>query len=444
MGKTVAVSFEEDSIKIVHASLKGNNLTVDKTEAVDYIEFDSYLKREKATEFVVTYDFKEAYHGLLNIPAVKSKYLEKILESEVKRATSLKDISFVYTPVSEKVVEGQKIMEVFYFAINNEVLHDVVDRFYEFGKVVKAVYPTVFSAASLINMQTSGEPNLGVLGAERDRLAFFSIKGTVYFIRNYESLEPEFSDYDIQNINMTINYCEQQIKAEPSSVLVLGNLCKSSSLTTVPTKPLVCLSKADNIHCDGEVFNEHILPIASFYASSSSNVLNREFKNIYMLNNYLSYASRAFVVLAVICIGLTLFELKNVIDRRSLIDSEKKKNYDVEAIFTEYSERVGKVNHYMPAVKFLNTSAPGIQKLLVSFSRMDLGNLRFTNISATAKKNNLFSVVINGKSLSDTYSSMQASLENMVDELDDTDGVKVTGPVLEMEKKTFMVEMDYK
>jgi hypothetical protein len=105
LGKTVAVSFEEDSIKIVHASLKGNSLAIDKTEAVDYLEFDSYLRREKATEFVVTYDFKEAHHGLLNIPAVKSKYIEKIIESEVKKATSLKDISFVYTPVSEKLMK---------------------------------------------------------------------------------------------------------------------------------------------------------------------------------------------------------------------------------------------------------------------------------------------------------------------------------------------------
>jgi hypothetical protein len=443
LGKTVAVSFEEDSIKIVHASLKGNNLAIDKTEAVDYLEFDSYLQREKATEFVVTYDFKEAFHGLLDIPAVKSKYLEKIVESEVKKATSLKDISFVYTPVSEKVVESQKILEVFYFAINNEVLHDVVDRFYEFGKVVKAVYPTVFSAASMINIQTSGEANLGVLGAGRERLAFFSTKGTVYFIRNYESLEPEFSDYDIQNINMTINYCEQHIKLEPSSVLVLGNLSKSSSLSTVTTKPLACLSKADNIHCDREVFNEYILPVASFYASRSSNILNREFKNIYMLNNYLAYASRAFVVFAVICIGLIFFEMGNVMDRKSLIESEKNKNSDVEAIFTEYSEREDKVNRYVPAVKFLNTSVPGIRKLLIFFSRMDLKDIRFTYISATAKKNNLFSVVLKGKSLVDAYSSTQASLKNMVDELDNTDGVKVTDTTLELEKKTFRVEMDY-
>ncbi len=47
MGKTVAVSFEEDSIKIVHASLKGNNLAIDKTKAVDYHEFDEIIKPDK-------------------------------------------------------------------------------------------------------------------------------------------------------------------------------------------------------------------------------------------------------------------------------------------------------------------------------------------------------------------------------------------------------------
>ena len=139
MAKTVAVSFEENSIKIVHASLKGNNLSIDKTETVDYFEFETYLQKEKATEFVVTYDFKEAYHGVLETPVVKSKYLEKIVESELRKATSLKDISFVYTPIGEKVVENRKELEVFYFAVNNEVLRDVVDKFYEFGKVVKAV-----------------------------------------------------------------------------------------------------------------------------------------------------------------------------------------------------------------------------------------------------------------------------------------------------------------
>jgi hypothetical protein len=324
------------------------------------------------------------------------------------------------------------------------VLHDVVDRFYEFGKVVKAVYPAVFSAASLINIQTSGEANLGVLGTGRQRMAFLSMKGTVYFIRNYESLEPVFSDFDIQNINMTINYCEQHIKTGPSSVLVLGDLSRSSSLSSVTTKPLACLSKTDNIHCGREVFNEYILPVASFYASRSSNILNRDFKNVYMLNKYLAYASRAFVVFAVICIGLIFIEMKSVTDRTSLIDSEKKKNSDVEAIFTEYSEKEDKIDHYVTAVKFLNASVPSIQELLILFSRMDLKDLRFTYISAAAKKNNLFSVVLEGKSLVDEFSSTQASLKNMVDELDNADGVKVTKTILELENKTFRVEMDYK
>ena len=130
MGKTIAVSFEENSIKIVHASLKGNNLTIEKTEAVDYMEFDSYLQTEKATEFVVTYDFKEAFHGVLAVPAVQSKYLAKIVESEIRKATSLKEVSFVFAPLHEKMVEHRKMLEVFYFAINNNMIIIMINIIY--------------------------------------------------------------------------------------------------------------------------------------------------------------------------------------------------------------------------------------------------------------------------------------------------------------------------
>ncbi len=443
MGKTIAVSFEENSIKIVHASLKGNNLTIEKTEAVDYMEFDSYLQNEKATEFVVTYDFKEAFHGVIEVPAVKSKYLAKIVESEIRKATSLKDVSIVFTPLNEKISDNRKILEVFYFAINNEVLHDVVDKFYEFGKVVKAVYPTVFSAASLIGIQSPGDINLGVLGSERERLAFLSRNGTVYFIRNYESIEPEFSDYDIQNINMTISYCEQNFRMEPSSVMVLGNLSDTSSLSTVTSQPLVCLSRADFIRCDRETFNEYILPVASFYAPRSSNILNRDFQNIYMLNNYLAYAARVFVLLTVICAGLIAYELKGVVDGKKLIESMKNNNQDIERIFSEYSEREEMKDQYMPVVEFLNKPAPSIRNLLISLSSADIRDIRFNLIKVTAKKNNQFSVLITGKGVLDKYSLMQASFKNLIDVLKNIKGVKIKSKIMELDKKKFIIEMEY-
>ena len=109
MSKTVAVSFEGDSVKIVHASLKGKALTVDKTEIISDDEFSYYLQKEKASNFIVTCDLRETYHDILSIPLLKTKYLEKIIESEIRKATGRKDLSFVYTLLGEKVADNRKM-----------------------------------------------------------------------------------------------------------------------------------------------------------------------------------------------------------------------------------------------------------------------------------------------------------------------------------------------
>ena len=75
---------------------------------------------------------------------------------------------------------------------------------------------------------------------------------------------------------------------------------------------------------------------------------------------------------------------------------------------------------------------------------MDLGDLKFSSVSAAANKDNSFSVEINGDGFGDTYSSMQASFNNMVDKLKKIDGLKVADTAVDMSRKTFTIKMDYK
>lgn len=79
MRKTVSVSFEGNNVKIVHASLKGTTLSVDKTEIIPDDEFDYYLQKEKSSEFIVTCEFRETFHDVLTVPVLKTRYLEKVI-----------------------------------------------------------------------------------------------------------------------------------------------------------------------------------------------------------------------------------------------------------------------------------------------------------------------------------------------------------------------------
>lgn len=457
MGKAAAVSFEGEKVKIVHASLRGKNITIDRTEVVEESEFDNYLRKSKASEFIVTCDFKESFHDVITTPVVKEQYLSKIVETEIRKASARHDLVFIYTTIGEKVAGNKKVLEVFYFAVSKEAIRQVVERFYANGKTVRAVYPHVFSAASLFDSYLAGDAHMGIFGTGKARTIFFARKGpapakkttiensnSIYFIRNYESYETELSDFDIQNINMTISYCFQNIRLNPSAVYLMGGLAELPQISVTPTAPLTSLFRPEYITCGRETFNEFFLPVASFLTPGPSNILSQNFKNIYLLRTCMAYAVQAFVMLAALCVGFIFYEVKNASEKKERINLSKKGRADIEAVFTAYSEREEKINQYMPVVEFMNRPSPDIGKLLISLSEINFGDLTLNTINASLKEENTVSVSLEGKAVSDTYAAMQDSLDNVVKELRKSGNMEIADRSVDLKEKTFSIEMNYK
>jgi hypothetical protein len=444
LGKTVAVSFEGGNVKVVHASLKGRRVTIERSETIPESEFDDYLRRAKAAEFIVTGEFKESYHDVITTPVVKTQFLKKIIESEIRKVIIQKEFSFIYATIGEKVIENRKVLEVFYYAVTKDSIRNIIERFYNNGKMVRALYPSVFSAASLFDSHIAGEAQMGVFSSGKSRTVFFTKRGVVYFIRNYESYDTELSDFDIQNINMTISYCFQNIRINPSAVYLMGAFSGSSRSDAMSTAPLACLSMPEYIHCSRETFNEFIIPVASLFTRKSSNILSREFKEIYLLKNYMAYASKVFIILVLFCIGAISFELKSAAEKNDRIKLMRKSGVDAGKVLTELSSREEKIGQYRPLVEFLNKPEPSFQKLLISLGETDFVNLTLNMIKASAREDNTLSVSLNGAVYADTYSGMQDSLDHMINELQKMKHIEITDKSVELEDKTFTLEMNYK
>ncbi|RJQ56984.1 MAG: hypothetical protein C4526_00365 [Nitrospiraceae bacterium] len=444
MRKTAAVSFEGDSVRIVHASVRGKGITVKKTETVPENEFDNYLRREKASEFIVTCQFRESHHDIVTTPVVKEQFLRKIVESEIRKVITQKDFSFICAPVGEKVVENRKVMEVFYYAVPEDPVRNVVERFYDNGKTVSALYPSVFSAAALIGHGVYGEAAMGIFGAGKSRSAFFIKKGKIYFIRNYESFESELSDFDIQNINMTTSYCFQNLRLNPSSVFLIGALSDPLHINTMTTAPLACLSRPEYIHCDREIFNEFIVPVASFLAPKTSSILSGGFRMLYQVKNYMAYATKAFIILALLCAGAVSYEFRNMTEKKKQIQTAKKSGVDIVNVLAEYDARKEKVNKYMPVVEFLNRPSPDLQRLLISLGTTDIKGITLNKVNVLSENDNSLSVIFEGTALSDTYAAMQDSLDHMAEELVKLGNMEITRRSVELKDRTFTIEMKYK
>lgn len=444
MGKAVAVSFEGNAVKIVHASLKGKTVTVERAETIPENEFDNYLLREKAPEFIVTSDFKESYHDIITTPVVKKQFLEKILGSEIKKALTQKEFSFIYSIVGEKIIDNKRVMEVFYYAVPKESIRNKIERFYNNGKMVKAIYPPVFAAAALFDAHIAGEAHMAIFNSGKSRTVFFTKKGVVYFIRNYESYEADLSDFDIQNINMTVSYCFQNLRINPSSVFLMGNISESPGNNTVTTSPLASLSLPEYIHCKREQFNEFLLPAASFLTGKSSNIMSREFREVYFLKNYITYASRVFVMFVLLCIGLMFYEFKYAAGEKDLINLAKQRGVDKEKLLEEFRTREEKIGPYIPLIEFLNKPEPRFHNLLVSLGETDFGSLKINMLNASSNSDLSLSITMHGVVHADNYSAMQDSLEHMVNELKKLKNIDIKSRSVDLKDKTFILEMTYK
>ncbi len=443
MGKTVAVSFEQDRVKIVHASVKGSSLSIKRVDVVNETEFDAYLKKDKASNYVVTCEFKESFHGSLTTPVVKSKYLEKIVESEIRKAINEKHLSFVYTPLGERVVDNKKVQEIFYYAVKSEEVRNIVGKFYDNGKTVSALYPSVFAVAAIMTPTQSDDARMGVYSAGKEKVAFFIQNGKIIFIRNYEAFDPGLTDFDITNINMTISYCFQNMRINPSTIFLMGDLTESSELTMLPSAPLASLYKGQSVQCENVVFTENILPIAALQVPKPSNILSREFKNIYMLKKYLKYSTRAFAALIILFFGFILFQVKGITDKKDSIQSALRAHQDLEILMSEYSEKKDGFQKFMPIISFLNKPSADIQNLLTALASEDLNGLSLNFIEAATKDNTSYSVVLKGTGMADSYSAIHSSFDSILKHLTDQKAIRIKSSSLDLLNKTFSIELDY-
>ena len=444
MGKTVAVSFEGNDVKILHSSLKGNTLSIIKSEIITDEELDDYLSNSKAKEFLVSYNFIETMHDTINVPPVKAKFLDKVIDSKIRKTTNRKDLTYITFKLGEQVADNRKELEIYFFGVSTDELNGIIDRFHNQGKIVKAIYPSMFSAASLIKRSFKEEPVLGALNTGKETVVFFLKKGNIQFIRNYESTEPNLTDFDIQNINMTINYCFQNLRTNPSSVLMLGGLIGSSECTSTTISPLASFFKPDDIQCDREIFSEFFLPIASVYTSKESNIMSRDFKNIYALRNYMTYAASLFIVIAVLALGFSLYKGRDIADKRSSIKEASMSLHNVDNIYDQYQEKTENINRLLTMVNYINASSPDLVELLVKIGSISSNKITVKSIEGKMTKNNMFVVIIKGTSNIDSYTSLQSSFEEMLNTIKGIKNTEVKSSDLNISNQSFSVELQYK
>ncbi len=437
------MSFEDSVIKVVYASAKGGNVAVTDTLILNDEQFDNFLLREKTNQFIVTHSFKDFFQEVFFIPPVKDKYVESLIEAEIKRKAPFSTFSFIHTDLGEKVVDGKKMREVFVFAVRNDEINGIVNRFIQRDKVVKAFYPDIFVIASMMDLKDKSV--LGVIEAGLNKTLFLVSKGNICFVRTVQSLEHGLGDLDIQNINMTVNYCWQSLKIGPSIVMLTEHLCRNYNATMSAAAPIACLTQR-YISAKSEVAHDYTAPVSAVLvpASGRANLLMKEYKRFFQARQLLVYSSFLFLISSFIGAGYAAYSTSKIGEMKKRLISARKTLPGIEGIITAYDSKNEELNRYAPYLALINSSAsiPDLQGFLYLLSKLNMDSVQLVSISVTPGERVLHSE-LKGSVKSDSYGDAQRDYQLLVDRIGKLKGVAVTDHSLDLIKKEFQIKADF-
>lgn len=461
MGRAVVVSLEDTTIKVVYASLKGRDVIVKDALKLKDDQLDDFLLKEKTKEFIVVNSFKDSFQDTVLIPSVKKSFIRKLLEAEIEKRAALNDFSFLYTVLGEKVVENRRLKEFFVFAVRNEELRDIINRFVNKGKVVKAIYPDIFSIACLI--ETDIMPVLCVSEAGLNKNIFLIKDGKLQFLRTAQSLEQGINDIDIENINMTVNYCRQALRINPSFILLAGGLCSNYNAVAVATLPVACLIQEPGARTGphsarrrlqspaksgfyGLGFLDFVSPISSFFIPSGidMNLLPGEYRNFFRTRLFLQYITLLFLAGSFIGMCYGAYILRDISDLRHRLDAIRRDLVGVEAVFSSYIDKREELNRYMPFVTFLKgaESAPDAGRFLSLLSGIKTENLRINSISLNIT-DNVVNGNIRGEINAEGYADTQMYYDRFLESVKGLKGIIIKSHGLELRDKSFHAEIKW-
>jgi hypothetical protein len=447
VNKQVAVSFEDDIVKIVYASSHKGRTVVQKTMVFREEEFDSFLKTTKLPNLTVVCHFKKFYSDTMTAPPAKKAYLKKIVEAEIKkRFPVLKDFSYFFSIISEKTGGEKGPREIFFFAVDNSELTEIIERFNKYGKSVKYIYPDILTLSSLIKStaELSGKAVLPMFISGTDRTLFLVRDGHLCFIRVTPSSVHDLTDLDVDNMNMTVSYCRQKLRLNPEFLILVNAVKKEGPLNTIiPTTPI---PYPTGVLASEETLKNFMVPVCAIVFGQelkNENLLPIQYKTLYTLRSIASNASLVFLMLSLISLVYILINVSQISTVKEKITALRKDLAEINAITAAYDTNTEKMQHILPLIQFVNEAhaSPDMQKALVSLKFLPMENLHIKTIQLHNRKDFLL-IQLTGVIRAKNYGDMYGIFVNLLNNFHKTSGMTVVSKNIELRNGHFQIDVE--
>ncbi|MCG6535187.1 MAG: hypothetical protein L7F78_10935 [Syntrophales bacterium LBB04] len=447
MSKQVAVSFEDKSVKMVYASCEKGRTIIQKTSVLADEDFDSFLKSAKFSDLTVVCRPKRFYSDTMMVPPAKKIYLKKIIESEIrKRFSELKDFSYFYSTLTEKMSGEKGMREIFFFAVDNRELHEITERFNRCGIAVKYLCPDILALSHLIKSSDNWKNKtvLCLLVSETERTFFLVKNGELCFIRVTPSLGSEITDLDIDNINMTVSYCRQNLRLNAELIILMNAAIKEGTPNTII--PTVTVAYPTSVLASDATLKNFITPISAIVFGQElgdANLLPLKYRRLFTQRRVASYGAIFFLLFSLIGLGLMLINVSQIFLIMEKINLLRKDLTEINAVTSAYEKDTARLQQFLPLINLINEarSSPDFQKALLSLRFLPMENVHIQTIQMNNKRDFLL-IQISGSISSKNYGEMHRTFTKLLANCSSVSGLAVVSKKIELRNGYFQIDIE--
>ena len=450
MKKHIAVSFENELVRLVYANTGRGGFFIEKTLTFSNEEFDRFLATTKDDEFIVVQNFQNIYQDIISLPPAREKYLEQLVELEIKkRIPELREFSFFYTELREVQREGKRSKDVFFFAVEKSEVEETAARFTAHGKVVTHVYPNVLALSRFLHVADiePGEPVMGVLDVGSNKTIFLIRENRLYFVRVAQSGERGIQQTDVESINMTIAYCRQVLRMSPSRVALLGT-SGNTELPVAPVVPLASVKFPSSLAAFDDTSNEYVVPISAllhYKELESGNLLPATYRDVVVQRKVMVYCIIVLLLLSFLGLAYLGFQSFEIVRSKKAISQLRGDIDKRRAIIGDFEGTLARIQKLTPSVDLANSfsSSFDMQKVLESIQVFALEGVDVRSIDLKNEQEAV-RIHVEGNIKAISYEELQSRYEGFLAGIKKTGKMEVEKHKLDLKQKGFVVDIKWK
>ena len=450
MKKQIAISFENDLVKLVYAQIARSGVIVEKAMTLSNEEFDRFLAATGDDEFIVVQNFQNIHQDVLSLPPAKEKYMRQLVELEIKkRIPELKEFSFFHVDLREVQREGKRSKDVFFFAVESGEIEELVDRFARHGKVVTHIYPNVLPLSHFLKVADiePDEPVLGVFDLGTNKTIFVVREGHLSFVRVAQSEGRGIGQIDIENINMTIAYCRQVLRMSPSRVVLLGTQ-EDPALPAAPVVPLAPAKYPASVVAFDDTAREYVAPLSAILhirELSESNLLPPAYQDVVVQRKVMAYCIIVLALLSLVGLMYLGFQSIEIAKSKSVISQLRGDINKRSGIIGEFEGTLTGLQKFAPSIEIVNSfsAAVNMQDVLVFMQFIATEGVNVQSVSMKDEKEHVL-VQVQGNIGAGSYEELQSRYEHLLGEVKKAGKTEIVSHKLDLKQRSFTLDLKWK